>query len=78
MPALIKRVSSYCQDLLFIERQKLTIPMKGANLGASSDSMIVVVAVGVGKIEVKTVDDTATRDQMGEEWLRRPVLKLAS
>lgn len=54
------------------------MPMNGANLGASSDSMIVAVAIVVGGREVKTVDDTTTRNKMGEERLRHPVLKQAS
>jgi hypothetical protein len=54
------------------------MPMNGANLGASSDSMIVAVAIVVAGEKVETVDDTTTRDKMGEEMLRHPVLKQAS
>lgn len=42
MPPWIKRVSQLMLRSPFIERRELTIPMKGANLGASSDSMIVM------------------------------------
>jgi hypothetical protein len=54
------------------------MPMNGANLGASSDSMIAAVAIVVGGGEGKTVDNTTTRNKMGEVRLRHPVLKQAS
>lgn len=42
------------------------MPTKGANLGASSDSMFVAVAIAGAGMGEEMVQDTTTRHRLGE------------
>lgn len=66
MPPWIKACQVTAVRGSFGSGEGLTIPIKGANLGASSDSMMVAVAIVVARMSDERVYDTSTRHRLGE------------